>query len=124
MPQHSEDLPWNDVAADSDAAGFEEPDPAEVVGDEDDPAERDAALPRFRDDPDHRDTLDERLAEEEPDVIREDEPDPVGLVAPDDGEDDLETPLAEADQDDPDEPPGDEAAEEAAIRVIPDDRVL
>ena len=62
---HPEDLPWNDVPADSDVVlGTEEPDPAEVVGDEGE--EVDVSYRGARD-LDHHDTLDERLAEEEPD---------------------------------------------------------
>src|SRR5205807_10582693 len=71
MSEHPEDLPWNDVPADSDVvAGSEEPDPAEVVGDEDDPAKRDLAARRRLDQQTEytQDTLDQRLAEEEPDV--------------------------------------------------------
>ena len=64
MPERDE--PWNDVPADSDVVpGTEEPDPAEVVGDEgeeEDVSHRSADLS-------HRDTLDERLAEEEPDRL-------------------------------------------------------
>jgi hypothetical protein len=65
--QHPEDLPWNDVPADSDVIpGTEEPDPAEVLGDDNE--EYDQATPRHRDldDTYHRDTLSERLTEEEP----------------------------------------------------------
>ena len=64
--QHPEDLPWNDVPADSDVIpGTEEPAPAEVFGEDNE--EYDQASPHPRD-PDtyHRDTLSERLAEEEP----------------------------------------------------------
>src|SRR4029077_4041406 len=62
------DLPWNDVPADSDVVpGTEEPDPAEVEGDEGD--EVDVSHPPV---PDislkyQQETLDERLAEEVPD---------------------------------------------------------
>ena len=50
-------------------SGNGEPDPAEVTGDEDDPAVRDGSLAGRLHDVDeyHRDTLDERLSEEEPD---------------------------------------------------------
>ena len=56
------DAPWRDSPADSDAIpGSEEPDPAEVVGEDGD--ERDLASPRLRpDDIYQHDTLDERLA--------------------------------------------------------------
>jgi len=69
--RHPEDLPWNDVAADSGTVSADpEPDPAEVVGDEDDEAVEDAAAHRV---PDpyakyQTETLDERLAEEEPEA--------------------------------------------------------
>ena len=64
--QHPEDLPWNDVPADSDVIpGTEEPPPAEVFGDDNE--EYDQASPSPRDsDTYHRDTLNERLSEEEP----------------------------------------------------------
>ena len=65
--QHPEDLPWHDVPADSAVIpGTEEPVPAEVVGEDNE--EYDQASPRSRDsdEPYHRDTLGERLAEEEP----------------------------------------------------------
>lgn len=123
MTEHPEDLPWNDVPADPDTMGFDEPDPAEVVGDEDDPAERDVALPRFPDDVFRRDTLDERLAEEEPDrPSREDEPEGPELLAPETGEDELTAAPAEPDQEDL-PASRDEPAEEAAVRIVPDDRV-
>lgn len=82
------DLPWNDVPADSDVIeGTEEPDPAEVEGDEGE--EVDVSRPPIADISAQyrRDTLDERLAEEVPDR----------LVAEDDDDD--------------------EAAEEAALHV-------
>jgi hypothetical protein len=63
--QHPEDLPWNDVPADSDVIpGTEEPAPAEVFGEDNE--EYDPTSSRVRDDTYHRDTLAERLAEEEP----------------------------------------------------------
>jgi hypothetical protein len=67
---HSEDLPWNDVPADSDVLpGTEEPEPAEVGGTEEDDAEFDTASHAAPDIDDkyRRDTLDQRLAEEVPD---------------------------------------------------------
>jgi hypothetical protein len=55
-------MPWNDVPADSDAfPGYEEPDPAEVVGDEDNP--RDLSL-RQRVELGEADTIEERLKAE------------------------------------------------------------
>ncbi len=120
---HPEDLPWNDVPADSDVPpGSTEPDPAEVVGDEGE--EVDAAAHRV---PDpyakyHQETLDQRLAEEEPDRGARGEPDPEagGLEAAEPGGDDVD--LGEADETDPVEAE-DTAAEEAAIHIRPDDRV-
>ena len=65
--EHPEDFPWNDVPGDSSViSGTEEPAPAEVVGDDGD--EHDLTTARDGSHPDryHRDTLTERLAEEEP----------------------------------------------------------
>jgi hypothetical protein len=112
---HPEDLPWNDVP-DDDALipGAVEPDPAEVVGDETDA--RDLAA-HDATDPNARETLDQRLAEEEPDSTVEDgAPPSVQLVDGESGEDGVE--LAERDPLDDDidtdeEPP----AEEAAIHI-------
>jgi hypothetical protein len=123
VPQrHSEDAPWNDVAADSGTMSTDpEPDPAEVVGDEDDEAVRDAAAHRVPDPYEkyRQETLDQRLAEEEPDVLRRsgdpeagdletavDEDDFVGV-----GERD-EVDLGEENEDDED-------AEDEAIHVRP-----
>lgn len=71
------DAPWNDSPADSDVVpGTEEPDPAEVEGDEGEehdvshPPSPDPAL-KYR-----QDTLDERLSEEVPDgAAAEEDPD-------------------------------------------------
>lgn len=65
--EHPEDLPWNDVPGDSAVVtGTEEPTPAEVVGEDGD--EHDLTTPRSRgfEDGYRRDTLTERLAQEEP----------------------------------------------------------
>jgi hypothetical protein len=130
MTEHQDDLPWNDVPADSDVVpGTEEPDPAEVMGTEDDDAVRDAALPRFPtgEDEFRRESLAERLAEEEPDrVLDEDEQEPEAgeLQAPEAGQDDVDVPLAEADREYAERPRDDEPAEEAAVRVVDDDRVM
>jgi len=117
------DLPWNDVPADSDVVpGTEEPDPAEVEGDEDD--EVDVSHPPA---PDlsrqyHRDTLDERLAEEEPDrVLTEQDAEAGTIQASEGGEDDLSLDVGERDDDDGAD--DDEAAEDAAVHVLPEDRV-
>lgn len=62
-----QDMPWNDAPADSDAfPGYEEPDPAEVLGDEEDP--RDVSL-RQRVELGEADTLEQRLDAEVPDRI-------------------------------------------------------
>jgi hypothetical protein len=125
MTEHPEDLPWNDVPADSDVPpGSEEPDPAEVVGDEDDPAKRDLSQPRTLElDENRRESIDERLAEEEPDrAARAEEPEAGELQSPESGDSDVEGELAEPDQADPAERE-DLPAEEAAVRVVDDDDV-
>lgn len=127
MTEHPEDLPWNDVPADSDVfPGSEEPDPAEVVGDEDDAAERDLSYRERRPGEDvYRDTLDERLREEVPDrTLEEEEPEAPEFQAPELREaEDFEAPVAERDRGvDPVEEDV-EPAEEAAIHVVPEDRV-
>jgi hypothetical protein len=112
------DLPWNDVPADSDIVpGTEEPDPAEVVGD--DGEEVDVSHPRI---PDiaakyRRETLNERLAEEVPDVAaRQDDPLAGEFQAAQSDEDDLTIARGE-----PDDPyavgEDDEAAEDSAIHI-------
>jgi hypothetical protein len=121
--QHPEDLPWNDAPADADALpGSTEPDPAEVEGDEGE--EFDAASPRI---PDpyakyRQETLDERLAEEEPELPLRGEADlgAGALQSAESGDDDVE--LGERDEHDPAEPE-DESAEEAAIHIRDDDRI-
>jgi hypothetical protein len=70
MTEHLEDLPSNDSPSGSDAdLDSDEPAPAEVVGTEDDPAQLDLSLdPRLENvDEYRRETLDDRLREEEPD---------------------------------------------------------
>jgi hypothetical protein len=119
----SRDLPWNDVPADSDVVpGTEEPDPAEVEGDEGDevdvshPPSPDTSL-KYQ-----RETLDQRLAEEVPDraTLTED-PESGELQAAESGEDDLSLDLGEPDESDA-EDDDDEAAEDAAMHVRPEDR--
>lgn len=82
--EHPEDFPWNDVPGDSAViSGTEEPTPAEVVGDDGD--EHDLTIARDRRHPDrnHRDTLSERLAEEEPESFLHLRPDrQAALQAP------------------------------------------
>jgi len=65
--EHPEDFPWNDVPGDSAViTGTEEPAPAEVVGEDGDEHDLTTARDRGFEDRYHRDTLSERLAEEEP----------------------------------------------------------
>jgi hypothetical protein len=111
------DAPWNDVPADSDVVpGAEEPAPAEVVGDDGD--EHDLASSQLDElrDPNQRDTLDERLAEEEPEASLRGLPAAQArqLVAPEVSEDDVT--LAEDDLD-ADEEVDEPSAEEAAIHI-------
>jgi hypothetical protein len=116
------DAPWNDVPADSDVIpGTEEPDPAEVEGDEGDEADVSRSPVPDIADKYHRDTLDERLAEEEPDrAVHEQDAEAGGIQAAESDEDDLSLQLGERDDDDGDD--DDEAAEDAAIHVVPEDR--
>jgi hypothetical protein len=107
------DSPSRDALEDSDAIPeSEEPDPAEVVGEEGN--ERDRTRPPFQEPLDlfQHDTLDERLAEEEPEAVLRGSPDEEagGLQAPERGGDDVVTGEADAD---PDEP----AAEDAAVHI-------
>ena len=114
---HPEDLPWNDVPADSDVVyGTEEPDPAEVEGDEG--AEADVSHPlspdtsaKYR-----RETLDQRLREEEPEAEARVDAPVGGIQAPEGGEDDISLNVEERDRA---EPPAidDPAAEDAAMHV-------
>jgi hypothetical protein len=119
MPQrHGDDLPWNDVAADSDTMSTDpEPDPAEVVGDEDDV--EDLASHRVPDPYEkyRPESLDQRLSEEEPEAaLRLAEDAEAGeLQAPEGGGDEVDR-----GEDDPIGPEGeidDAAAEDAALHV-------
>jgi hypothetical protein len=121
MPQrHSEDLPWNDVAADSDTMSADpEPDPAEVVGDEDDDAEEDLASHRVPDPYEkyRPESLDQRLAEEEPEATLQlaEDAEAGEVQAPEAGGDDVDQ-----GEDDPIGPAGEideAAAEDAALHV-------
>jgi hypothetical protein len=117
---HPEDLPWNDVPADDDAVpGGMEPDPAEVVGDDDNPRDLSSRRPL---DPMEHDTLDSRLAAEEPERFGGGSPAPEAaeLMAGESGEDDVAP--GEPDAEDPQEAL-ELPAEEAAIHVVDDDRV-
>jgi hypothetical protein len=121
MTEHPEDLPSNDAPADSDAPlGDGEPDPAEVTGDEDDPAIRDASLAGRLHDVDEyrRETLDERLGEEEPDrAAQAQEPEAGALQAPESGDDDIALQRGEPDRLDSLDR-DDEPAEDAAVHEI------
>jgi hypothetical protein len=123
MTEHPEDQPWNDAPADSDAPlGSGEPDPAEVSGDEDDPAKEDSSLAGRLHDVDEyrRDTLDERLSEEEPDrAAAAEEPEAGALQAPEAGDDDIALQSGEPDLFDGEDGDDDESAEDAAVHVIP-----
>jgi len=107
------DLPSDD-SPDDDAIipGASEPDPAEVVGSDDSP--RDLAAHEFND-PNVRETLDERLAEEEPDrPERSHSQDAVQLILGDDGVD-MDADTAEGDDDGDDD--GGLGTEEAAVHI-------
>jgi hypothetical protein len=106
-----QDLPWNDAPADSDAPpGTEEPDPAEVVEDDDGGAVDSTDDPRLDADFYHRDTLDERLAEEEPERAPRGDPAPEAgeLVASGSGDESVGIATGEDD---------DLGAEDAAIHL-------
>jgi hypothetical protein len=121
MPQsHSDDLPWNDVAADSDTMSTDpEPDPAEVVGDEDDDAEEDLASHRVPDPYEkyRTESLDERLAEEEPEASLDRAADAEAgeLQAPEAGGDDVDP--GEDDAAGPEGGIDEAAAEDAAVHL-------
>jgi hypothetical protein len=109
---NARDLPSDDVP-DDDAIipGAMEPEPAEVVGGDDNP--RDLAAHEFND-PNVRETLDERLAEEEPDrPVRKGPDDSVQVIADNDGDDVAADEAEEDDDDDKD----DLGAEEAAVHI-------
>ncbi|HWF58065.1 MAG TPA: hypothetical protein VG520_06910 [Candidatus Dormibacteraeota bacterium] len=108
------------MPADSDVVpGTEEPDPAEVVGAEGD--ERDPVSHRLDEPTDiyQRDTLDERLAEEEPEAPLRGQPaaEADQLQAPEQGGDDV---IAGEEEADDDEDPDELGAEEAAIHIQPE----
>ncbi|MDP9326513.1 MAG: hypothetical protein M3O87_08280 [Candidatus Dormibacteraeota bacterium] len=112
---HSEDLPWNDVPADSDVVpGTEEPDPAEVGGTEDDSAAFDTAAhaPQDIDDKYRRDTLDQRLAEEVPDRPEHGGDPIVSVYGAADGDE-----AGAAEGDDDDSGADDQSAQESAMHL-------
>jgi hypothetical protein len=115
------DQPWKDVPADSDVVpGTEEPDPAEVEGDEGE--EVDVSHRRIPDVSEQyrRETLDERLAEEVPDrIVAEDDLAGGDIMAAESGEDDIALDEGEPDENDDDSDWDDESAEEAAIHIEP-----
>ena len=116
---HPEDLPWNDAPDDDGIIpGAMEPDPGEVVGDETDARD---LVGHEATDPNVRETLDERLAEEEPDrTIDDAATEGAQLIDGDSGEEDVE--LAEVDETDS-EPDDEQSAEEAAIHIRSEDRL-
>ena len=115
---HPEDLPWNDAPADSAAAfGSEEPDPAEVDGDEGEEVDVSRRVTSGRVDAYRRETLNERLAEEEPDrLVEEQEPEAGEFQLPEGGRDDIRLEPAEVDLPEPGDV-GVVAAEDAAVHV-------
>jgi hypothetical protein len=115
---HPEDLPWNDVPADSDVVfGTQEPDPAEVEGDEGEEVDISRPAPIDPSAEYRQETLDQRLAEEEPDrAVLAQEPEAGEFQAPESGADDVSAEAGEPDQAEPGEA-GVEAAEDAAIHV-------
>lgn len=117
--QHPEDFPWNDAPA-GDALPMEEPEPAEVEGD--DGEEADAASPRVPDPYEKYspENLEQRLGEEEPELpLRGEAADEAeGLVDPDAGGGDVYR-ADDPEDEDIDEP----AAEESAIHIRDEDRI-
>ncbi len=114
----STDNPNNDLPSDDEPdddaiiPDAMEPDPAEVVGD--DNAPRDLAARRIND-PNVRESLDERLSEEEPDrPVRRKPGDAVQVIADDDGAD-IEA--DETEREDEDDDQNDLGAEEAAVHI-------
>ena len=96
-----------------------------MTGNEDDDAVRDSSLrpPLSAEDEYRRESLDERLAEEEPDsVLRAQDPESPPMQAPESGETDLDVATSEPDDDEPIEQ-GQRPAEESAVHVVPEDRV-
>ncbi|MGA8014615.1 MAG: hypothetical protein WCB85_01710 [Candidatus Dormiibacterota bacterium] len=123
--EHPEDLPWNDVPADSDVVvGSEEPDPAEVVGDEGQEVDVSHPEPPMAQDRYRRDSLDERLAEEEPDrALAAADPEAGDIQAAESEQDDLSLDLGEPDQDEDLDHAADQAAEESAIHIVDEGRM-
>ena len=110
-----QDMPWNDSPADSEAPpGSEEPAPAEVVEDDDGDAVDSTDNPQLEADYYHRDTLDQRLSEEEPERAPRSASSPAAgeLVASGDGDESVGA-TAETDDGDDDEL----GAEDAAMHV-------
>src|ERR1700716_4073228 len=117
------DLPTSDVPADSDVVpGTEEPDPAEVEGDEGD--EVDVS---HRSTPDpylkyQRETLDQRLSEEVPDRgVHAQHPEAGEFQADESGSADLAPERGELDELDEDE--AEEAGEDAAVHIHRERRI-
>jgi len=105
-----EDLPWNDAPADSSSfPGHEEPDPAEIVGDENRPRDISLREPRPRS---AGESLDERLRAEEPDRSQRPVPHGLEIVEGEEPERDLYG-SEELDEEDDELP-----AEEAALHLV------
>lgn len=123
--QRPGDEPWADVSADSDLmGGVEQPAPAEVVGGEDDDLARDLAGKRVPDPMEKYipETLDQRLAEEEPEGVGGASDAEAGELVDPGGGGDVQRSEPEAwDGTAPPEEPG---AEDAAIHVVDEDRIV
>ena len=121
--ERADDQPWNDSPADSGLpAELDVPEPAEVEGEEGE--EWDASSPRMlsTEDEYRRETLDERLAEEEPEarITGTADPDAGELVDPDRGGGDVQRAERHGAGDEDDDEMG---AEDAAMHVVDEDRI-
>jgi hypothetical protein len=123
--EHPEDLPWNDVPADSDVVvGSEEPDPAEVEGDEGEEVDVSRRGQPTAEDSYHRDTLDQRLAAEEPDrALSAGDPEAGEIQASEPGQDGVALDRGEPDSDQDLYRAGNEPAEESAIHIVDERRI-
>jgi len=102
-----EDMPWNDSPADSSAyPGHEEPDPANVVGDDDNP--RDTSL-RHQENLTEGDSLEERIRAEVPEGTSEGRPAGIEITDVEDSDSDSNS-SGDSDDDSDDDLPAEEAA--------------
>lgn len=115
--EHPEDFPWNDVPGDSAViSGTEEPAPAEVVGEDGNEHDLTADRVLSRKGRYQRDTLSERLAEEEPESRLQEAPDrEAELQGPRRGGGDVL--LGEPNDKNQEGRPDDLAAEDAAMHI-------